>query len=106
MVKKNYYQNLIQSGLLKSFEQLGPLQREILWLRYGQKQDIKNIESLKPNSNVCQTLALAKQQLQRSFLWWIDSRFGLSLETETQQIGEIIEDWLLTNLLYQEIERN
>lgn len=103
---KNYYQNLIQSGLLKSFEQLGPLQREILWLRYGQKQDIKNIESLKPNSNVCQTLALAKQQLQRSFLWWIDSRFGLSLETETQQIGEIIEDWLLTNLLYQEIERN
>ncbi|OUL24646.1 hypothetical protein BV372_28775 [Nostoc sp. T09] len=103
---KNYYQNLIQSGLLKSFEQLGSLQREILWLRYGQKQDIKHIETLKPNSHACQTLTLAKQQLQRSFLEWIETRFGLSLETETQQVGEVIEDWLSQDVLYLEIQRN
>ncbi|WP_414586689.1 helix-turn-helix domain-containing protein [Scytonema sp. PCC 10023] len=103
---KNYYQNLIQSGLLKSFEQLGSLQREIICLRYGQKQDIKNIETLKPNYNACQTLAIAKQQLQRSFLWWINTRFGLSLETETQQVGEVVEDWLSKDVLYLEIQRN
>jgi hypothetical protein len=97
---KNYYQNLIQSGLLKCFEQLGTQQREMIWLKYGQKQDIKIIETLKPNYNACQTLAIAKQQLQCSFLWWIDTRFGLSLETETQQVGQLVEAWLSKNLLY------
>ncbi|MBD2449668.1 helix-turn-helix transcriptional regulator [Nostoc sp. FACHB-152] len=97
---KNYYQNLIQSGLLKSFEQLGSQQKEILCLRYSQKQDIKT------NSQAWQTLAMAKQQLQRSFLWWIENHFGLSLEKETQQVGEIVEDWLSQDLLYLEIQRN
>jgi transcriptional regulator with XRE-family HTH domain len=103
---KNYYQNLIQSGLLKSFEQLGSLQQEILCLRYGQKQDIKNIETLIPNNNACQILATAKQQLQRFLLQWIDTRFGLSLETETQQVGEVVEDWLSKDVLYLELQRN
>jgi transcriptional regulator with XRE-family HTH domain len=97
---KNYYQNLIQSGLLKSFEQLGSLQRDIICLQYGQKQHIKT------NSHASQTLALAKQQLQRSFLWWIDTRFGLSLKTETQQVGEVVEDWLSKDVLYLELQRN
>lgn len=97
---KNYYQNLIQSGLLKSFEQLESQQKEIICQRYVQKQDIK------PNSHACQTLTLAKQQLQRSFLRWIDTHFGISLETETQQVGEVVEDWLSKDVLYLELQRN
>lgn len=97
---KNYYQNLIQSGLLKSFEQLGSQQKEIICQRYVQKQDIKT------NSHTCQTLTLAKQQLQRSFLRWIDTRFGICLETETQQVGEVVEDWLSKDVLYLELQRN
>ncbi|KYC42474.1 hypothetical protein WA1_21150 [Scytonema hofmannii PCC 7110] len=97
---KKYYQNLIQSELLKSFEQLGSLQRKIICQRYGQKQDIKT------SSHACQTLALAKQQLQRCFLWWINTRFGLSLETERQQVGEVVEDWLSKDVLYLELQRN
>lgn len=103
---KDYYQNLIQSGLLKSFEQLGSQYQEILCWRYGQKQDIKNIENLKPNYNACLMLSTAKQQLQRSFLGWIDTRFGLSLEAEAQQVGEVVEDWLSKDLLYLELQRN
>ncbi len=103
---KNYYQNLIQSGLLKSFEQLASLEQEILWLRYAQKKDVNNIETLKSHSHAEQMLTQAKQQLQHLFLQWIDTNFSLSLEKETQQIGVIIEDWLSTNLLYQEIQRN
>jgi hypothetical protein len=97
---KNYYQNLIQSGLLKSFEQLGSLQKDIICQRYGQKQDIET------NSHAYQTLTIAKQQLQRSFLRWIDTSFGLSLETETQQVGEVVEDWLSKDMLYLELQRN
>lgn len=103
---KSYYQNLIQSGLLTSFEQLTAPQKEILLLRYAQKQDINNIATIISHSHADQLLAAAKQQLQRLFLQWIVTSFGLSLEKETQQIGEIIEDWLSTNLLYQEIQRN
>ncbi len=102
---KNYYQNLIQSGLLKSFEQLESQQQEILWLRYIQKKDIKTIETLKPD-NACQMLAVAKQQLQGYFLQWIDTRFTISLEPEVQQVGEVVEDWLSKYMLYLEIQRN
>ncbi|MBD2355400.1 XRE family transcriptional regulator [Tolypothrix sp. FACHB-123] len=97
---KNYYQNLIQSGLLKSFEQLESQQQEIICQRYVQKQDIKS------NSHASQTLILAKQQLQRSFLRWINTRFGISLKSETQQVGEVVEDWLSKDVLYLEIQRN
>ncbi|MBD2208056.1 XRE family transcriptional regulator [Calothrix sp. FACHB-1219] len=103
---KNYYQNLIQSGLLQSCEQLASPHPEILWQRYAQKKDVNNIENLTSKSHADQMLTAAKQELQRLFLQWIDTRFGISLETETQQIGVIIEDWLSTNLLYQEIQRN
>jgi translation initiation factor 2B subunit (eIF-2B alpha/beta/delta family) len=101
---KNYYQNIIQSGLLKCFEKLESLQQEILWLQYGQKQNTKNV--IKPNYKACQTLAIAKQQLQRTFLCWIETRFGLSLETETQQVEEVVEAWLSQSLLYLELQRN
>jgi DNA-directed RNA polymerase specialized sigma24 family protein len=103
---KNYYQNLIQSGLLTSFEQLASPQQEILCQRYAQKKDVNNIGTLTSKSHADQMLTTAKLQLQRFFLQWIDTRFGISLETETQQIGVIIENWLSTNLLYQEIQRN
>ncbi|MBD2299601.1 XRE family transcriptional regulator [Nostoc sp. FACHB-190] len=95
---KNYYQNLIQAELLKSFTQLESPSQEILWQKYAQK-------ILKSNSDA-QTITTAKQQLQGSFLQRIDQKFGISLETEIQQVGEIIEDWLSTNLLYQEIQRS
>lgn len=100
---KNYYQDMIQSVLLNSFKELNSIRQEILQMKYCYKMDERKIISLDPTLNPTLIMREAKQQLQRSLLSWIEDNLNISLDTENQQVIEIIETWLSKNLIYIEL---
>ncbi|MBE9171476.1 hypothetical protein IQ238_29650 [Pleurocapsales cyanobacterium LEGE 06147] len=72
-------------------------------MQYCYKMDESKIISFYPTLNTTQTIREAKQQLQRSLLDWIDKTLNISLDTENQQVREIVEVWLSKNLIYIEL---
>ncbi|MBE9170252.1 XRE family transcriptional regulator, partial [Pleurocapsales cyanobacterium LEGE 06147] len=100
---KSYYQDRIQSVLLKAFKELNSVGQEILRMQYCYKMDEGRIISFYPTFNTTQTICEAKQQLQRSLFDWIDDTLSISLDTENQQVREIVEVWLSKNLIYTKL---
>ncbi len=100
---KNYYKNLFQTILLNFFEQLDSLKKEIIQMGYVQKMNEEQIVNLYPQNNVNQIICLAKQQLQSSFIQWLEGNLGFSLNNQKEQIMMVIENWLARDLIYLEI---
>ncbi|MDJ0573576.1 MAG: hypothetical protein QNJ65_00235 [Xenococcaceae cyanobacterium MO_234.B1] len=99
----NHNKNLIQGVLLNGFKQLTILNQEILKKRYCQKIDEKEIMNLYPKCSVSQIIYEAKQQLQEHLLQWIKNHLGIDLISNNLQVRSVIDDWLLTALIYLEI---
>ena len=100
---KNYNNNIIQAILLDAFGQLSILDREILEKQYCQKIDEETIRNLYPECNVSQVIYKSKQQLQSCLIQWIKTNLAIDLNSKKIQIMEVIDDWLLTALIYLEI---
>ena len=100
---KNYYKNIIQTVLVNGFQQLTILKQEIIKKRYCQKIDDKEIMNIYPKCSVSQNIYEAKQQLQDYLLQWINNELAIALNPKNLQVMAIIDDWLLTTLIYLEI---
>ena len=98
-----YNKNIIQAVLLNGFKQLTILHQEILKKRYCQKMDEKEIMNLYPQCRVSQITYAAKQELEDYLLQWIKNHLAITLNPKNLQVMEVIDDWLLTALIYLEI---
>ena len=93
---KRYYQQLVHIQFLEAFKQLEfPLQ-ELIQMHYCQRISEEQLVILRPSWNVKQAISDAKQQLQLYLIQWVYNAFGLSLDTEKKQVGEVVEVWLKT----------
>jgi DNA-directed RNA polymerase specialized sigma subunit len=97
-----YYRDLISSLLTDAFNKLDSELKTIMQLRYCQRLSEEQIVKRKPNCNVSQLISHAKQQLQNSLLQWTLDSFDISLNTEKEQVREVVEDWL-TRLPFVEL---
>ena len=93
---KRYYQQLVHIQLLEAFKKLEISIQELLQLQYCQRIAEQQLVILRPNRNVKQALSNAKQQLQSSLIQWVYEAFNLSLDTEKEQVSEVVEVWLKT----------
>ncbi len=100
---RNYNKNIIQTVLLNAFKQLTILEQEILKKRYCQKIDEKEIVNFYPRYSVSQIIYEAKQQLVDYLLQWIKNNLSIALDSKKLQVMGVIDDWLLTALIYLEI---
>lgn len=100
---RNYNKNIIQAVLLKGFKQLTILEREILKKQYCQKIAEKEIANLYPRYSVGKIIDQAKQQLVDYLLQWIKDNLSIVLDSKKLQVMGVIDDWLLTTLIYLEI---
>ena len=100
---RNYNKNIIQTVLLNAFKQLTILHQEIIKRRYCQKMDEKEIMNLYPQCSVSQIISETKQQLQDYLLQWIKNHLAIALNLKNLPVRSVIEDWLLTALIYLEI---
>ena len=93
---KRYYQQIVHIQLLEAFKKLEVPMQELMQMRYGQRIAEQQLVILRPNWNVKQAISNAKQQLQSSLIQWVYEAFGLSLDTEKEQVSEVVEVWLKT----------
>ncbi|NJS12926.1 MAG: XRE family transcriptional regulator [Microcoleus sp. CSU_2_2] len=93
---KRYYQQLVHIQVLEAFKKLEVPMQELIQMRYCQRIAEQQLLILRPNRNVKQALSNAKQQLQSSLIQWVYEAFGLSLDTEKEQVCEVVEVWLKT----------
>lgn len=100
---KSYYQNMIQSILLNSFQEFDDVIQEILRMKYCQNLNEPKIINFYPNLDVVKAIRDAKQHLQQALLRWSDDNLGISLVREEQEVMKIVEDWLATSLIYLEL---
>ncbi len=100
---RNYNKNIIQTVLINAFKQLNILAREIIKRRYCQQMDEEEIINLYPQCNVSQIISETKQQLEDSLLQWVNNYLAISLNSKNLQVRSVIDDWLLTALIYLEI---
>ncbi len=89
--------------MVNGFQQLTILKQEILKKRYCQKIDDQEIINIYPKCSVSQNIYEAKQQLQDYLLQWINNELAIALNPKNLQVIAIIDDWLLTALIYLEI---
>jgi hypothetical protein len=82
--------------LLEAFKKLEVPMQELIQMRYCERIAEEQLVILKPNGNVKQAISNAKQQLQISLIQWVYDAFGLSISTEKEQVGEVVEVWLKT----------
>jgi transcriptional regulator with XRE-family HTH domain len=83
---KRYYQQLVHIQLLEAFKKLEVPMQELIQMRYCQRIAEQQLVILRPNWNVKQAISNAKQQLQISLIQWVYDAFGLSLDTEKEQV--------------------
>ena len=100
---RNYYKNIIQTVLLNGFKELDILNQEIIKKRYFQKMNEKEIINIYPKYSVRQVIHETKQQLQNYLLQWFKNHLAISLNSKSLQVMEVIDNWLLTTLIYLEI---
>ncbi len=100
---RNYNKNIIQTVLLNGIERLTILDQEILKKQYCQKIDEEEIAKLYPRYNVGQIIYKARQQLVDYLLQWIKNNLSITLDSKKLQVMGVIDDWLLTALIYLEI---
>ena len=100
---RNYNKNIIQAVLLKAFKQLTILKQEIIRRRYCQKMAEKEIINLYPQCSISQIIHETKQQLQDHLLQWIKHHLAIALNSKNLEVRSVIDDWLLTALIYLEI---
>ncbi len=100
---RNYNKNIIQAVLLKAFKQLTILKKEIIRRRYCQKMAEKEIINLYPQCSISQIIYETKQQLQDYLLQWIKHHLAIALNSKNLEVRSVIDDWLLTALIYLEI---
>ena len=93
---KRYYQQLVHIQVLEAFKKLEVPMQELIQMRYCQRIAEQQLAILRPNWNVKQAISNAKQQLQISLIQWVYNAFGLSLDTEKEQVCEVVEVWLKT----------
>ena len=93
---KKYYQQLVHIQLLEAFKKLESPLQELMQRRYCQRIAEEQLVIFRPNWNVKQAISNSKQQLQISLRQWVYDAFGLSLDTEKEQIREVVEVWLKT----------
>jgi hypothetical protein len=93
---KRYYQQLVHIQLLEEFKKLELFMQELIQMRYCERIAEQQLAILRPNWNVKQAISNAKQQLQISLNQWVYDAFGLSLDTEKEQVSEVVEVWLKT----------
>ena len=93
---KRYYQQLVHIQLLEAFKKLEVPLQELIQMRYCERISEQQLVILRPNGNVKQVISNAKQQLQISLIQWVYDAFGLSIGTEKEQVGEVVEVWLKT----------
>ena len=93
---KRYYQQIISNHLLDTLGKLEAPLKEVIQMQYCQRMTEQQIASLRLNWNVRQAISNAKQQLQTSLIQWIYDTFSLSLDTEKEQVSEVVEVWMQT----------
>ena len=93
---KRYYQQLVHIQVLEAFKKLEVPMQELIQMRYCQRRAEQQLAIIRPNWNVKQAISNAKQQLQISLIQWVYNAFGLSLDTEKEQVCEVVEVWLKT----------
>jgi transcriptional regulator with XRE-family HTH domain len=93
---KKYYQQLVHIQLLEAFKKLESPLQELMQRRYCQRIAEEQLVIFRPNWNVKQAISNSKQQLQISLRQWVYDAFGLSLDTEKEQVREVVEVWLKT----------
>jgi len=93
---KRYYQQIISNHLLDAFRKLEPPLKEVIRMQYCQRMTEQQIAILRPNWDVRQAISKAKQQLQTSLIQWSYDTFSLSLDTEKEQVSEVVEVWMQT----------
>ena len=89
--------------MFKGFKQLNILNREIIKKQYCQKMDEKEIRKLYPKCSIRQIIYETKQQLQNYLLQWVKNHLAIDLNSKNLQVRSVIDDWLLTALIYLEI---
>ena len=100
---RNYNKEIIQAVLIKGFKQLSILNQEILKRRYCQRMHEEEIINLYPECNISKTILETKQKLQSYLLQWGKNHLATSLNSQKPQVMDVIDNWLLTALIYLEI---
>ncbi len=100
---RNYYENTIREVLVNGLQQLESLHKEIIHRRYCQKMSESAIIKLYPEYPVSRIIAETNNQLKNVLLQWLNINFGIILQINNCLVIEIIENWLLRELIYLEI---
>ncbi len=100
---RNYYENMLREVLVNGLKQLESVQQEIIQRRYCQKMSESAIINLYPEYPVSRIIAETNNRLKDVLLRWLNINFGIILQIDNCQVIEIIENWLLRELIYLEI---